>query len=261
MTEIVCDKCGKKCEKPAKEISRQKKNGKTRFFCSLSCSSASTKTTTSKIERKCLWCAKGFQSTTHKRAKKCCTKSCAVRYAQTKVDPITHKKSVQRMKSYPRIKEFVCVVCGNKFSKKVNNGVVVKKTCSEKCYSILDSKWTRENPNCGGKLGYRRFRYKGFTMDSRWEVDLAKWMDEKKIEWDRSKKKYMFWWKDENGDERKYFPDFYLPKLNIYLDPKNDFYLQRDLPKLKYVIRAHQINLVFGNLDGIKKYIDDQKKS
>lgn len=159
------------------------------------------------------------------------------------------------MKHYPMEKEFVCVVCGNKFFRKVNNGVVIRKTCSKKCYSILDSKWTRENPNCGGKLGYRRFKYRGFTMDSRWEVDLAKWMDEKYILWERNRK-YMFLWVDENGNDRKYFPDFYLPSLNVYLDPKNNFYLQRDLPKLKYVIQKYGITLLYGNLDIIQKQLE-----
>lgn len=255
MIEIICDNCGKKCEKPSKEINRQRKNGKVRFFCSLSCSSTTLKTTTSEIERKCLWCQKIFLSTTHKKSKVCCSKKCASKYAQSRVDSEIHKKSVQRMKHYPMEKEFVCVVCGNKFFRKVNNGVVIRKTCSKKCYSILDSKWTRENPNCGGKLGYRRFKYRGFTMDSRWEVDLAKWMDEKYILWERNRK-YMFLWVDENGNDRKYFPDFYLPSLNVYLDPKNNFYLQRDLPKLKYVIQKYGITLLYGNLDIIQKQLE-----
>lgn len=37
MTEITCAKCGKVTEKPAKEIKRRKKLGKTKFYCSLSC--------------------------------------------------------------------------------------------------------------------------------------------------------------------------------------------------------------------------------
>jgi hypothetical protein len=122
--------------------------------------------------------------------------------------------------------------------------------------SKLVSKRNSENPNCGGKLGYRRFKYNGFTMDSRWEVEIAKWMDSKKIKWDRSKKRYMFWWMDENNNKRKYFPDFYLPTLDVYLDPKNDYYLKRDLPKLKQVIDKYKIKLFYGQVDDIKKNID-----
>jgi|15BtaG_2_1085339.scaffolds.fasta_scaffold00006_98 hypothetical protein len=36
--EIVCDHCGQKCEKRKAEIVRQRKRGRTAFFCSLKCS-------------------------------------------------------------------------------------------------------------------------------------------------------------------------------------------------------------------------------
>ena len=55
---------------------------------------------------------------------------------------------------------------------------------------------------------------------------------------------------------RKYFPDFYLPTLDVYLDPKNDYYLKRDLPKLKQVIDKYKIKLFYGQVDDIKKNID-----
>lgn len=38
MTTITCDTCGNKTEKPLSEINRQKKNGRDKFYCSLSCS-------------------------------------------------------------------------------------------------------------------------------------------------------------------------------------------------------------------------------
>ena len=93
-------------------------------------------------------------------------------------------------------------------------------------------------------------------MDSRWEVEIAKWMDAEGIRWDRSKKRHMFRWVDGCGDERKYFPDFYLPDFDVYLDPKNDYYLQRDLPKLKYVMDAHKVKIFYGRVDAIKTEIN-----
>ena len=79
---------------------------------------------------------------------------------------------------------------------------------------------------------------------------MAKWMDAEGIKWDRSKKRHMFRWIDTNGDERKYFPDFYLPDFNIYLDPENDYYLQRNLLKLKYVMDTHKVKIFYGGVDG-----------
>jgi hypothetical protein len=146
-----------------------------------------------------------------------------------------------------------------RFSHLVRNNAEVRKTCGDKCYGKLVSQWTRNNPKCGGKLGYRRFPYRGYKMDSRWEVDLAKWMDAEGIKWDRSRKRHMFRWIDASGDERKYFPDFYLPDFNVYLDPKNDYYLQRDLPKLNYVMDTHKVKIFYGGVDGIKTSIDKMR--
>jgi len=244
-----------------KELDRQIRNGRNYFYCSRSCSQSFNHTHHEKIMSKCLWCKNDFETTTHKKARKCCSIDCAVKYAQSKSDPYIHKQSVQRQKTFPKLREFICVMCGEKFSRIVKNNVEIRKTCSEKCYSKLVSQWSRNNPKCGGKLGYRRFPYRGYKMDSRWEVALAKWMDSEGIKWDRSRKRHMLIWVDENGDERKYFPDFYLPDLNIYLDPKNDYYLQRDLPKLKYVMNAYNVKIFYGDVGSIKKDIDKIRAS
>jgi len=264
MISITCHKCFKIFERPKKEIDRHLRNGRKYFFCSLSCSTSLSQTIHGKVKSNCLFCHKKFETTTHKKAHKCCSRKCACKYAQSKVDPIRHIQSLQnsfrniktsRPKNYPKQREFVCVMCRNTFSHLMRDGVSVIKTCSKECYSKYASQWTRNNPNCGGKLGYRRFPYGGYKMDSRWEVEIAKWMDEHKIKWDRSRKRHMFKWVDNDGNERKYFPDFYLPEMNVYLDPKNDYYLERDLPKLKYVINKYRITLFYGGVDDIKNHL------
>jgi hypothetical protein len=252
---ITCHKCGKSINKSKKEYDRQIRNGRQYFYCSLSCSAIEHHTIHHNVISKCLWCNKDFDTNTKSHAKKCCSIDCARKYARSKLNADVHKKSVQRPSTFPQIKCFICIVCKNDFECEVKNDVSIKNTCSSKCYSILRSKISRENPNCGGKLGYRRFPYKGFTMDSRWEVEIAKWMDEKGIKWDRSRKRHMFQWVDNDGDTRKYFPDFYLPDLDIYLDPKNDYYLDRDMPKLKQVIDTYGITLFYGQVETIKQNI------
>ena len=93
-------------------------------------------------------------------------------------------------------------------------------------------------------------------MDSTWEVDIAKWMDDKKVKWDRSRKKYMFWWTDNNGNKRRYYPDFYLPEYNVYLDPKNKYKMENDTVKMERVIKENGINIFCGELSNIKKELD-----
>lgn len=64
-------------------------------------------------------------------------------------------------------------------------------------------------------------------LDSSWEEELARRLDFLDIEWVRPKP---IKWIDKNGIARNYFPDFYLPKFELYLDPKNDqaYRVQKD---------------------------------
>jgi antitoxin component YwqK of YwqJK toxin-antitoxin module len=122
------------------------------------------------------------------------------------------------------------------------------KTCSKKCRRTLSSKRAKNNVNCGGETNYRKFWYNGIFMDSTWELDIAKWMDLHNVEWQRSRK-IVFWWTDMTGTKRRYYPDFYLPKYDIYLDPKNKYLLQKDDYKLNQVIKENRINLIYGHKD------------
>lgn len=78
-----------------------------------------------------------------------------------------------------------------------------------------------------------------FKFDSSWEDALAIRLDELNIAWDRPKPiKYLA----EDGKERNYFPDFYLPEFDLYLDPKNLFVEKQQKYKLDVV--SKQINLI-----------------
>ncbi len=51
-------------------------------------------------------------------------------------------------------------------------------------------------------------------------------------------------WIDSTGKQRKYFPDFYLPRYDIYLDPKNPLVIKRQQEKLDAVTKI--ITLFYG---------------
>lgn len=53
-------------------------------------------------------------------------------------------------------------------------------------------------------------------MDSSWEERLAKYLDSQNIQWTRPAPIHV-----TMDKVRRYFPDFYLPKYDVYLDPKN----------------------------------------
>lgn len=70
---------------------------------------------------------------------------------------------------------------------------------------------------------HRRLRkgiveYNGIMLDSSWELALAKRLDQLGIKWTRPEP---LKWIDKSGIYHNYFPDFYLPDYDLYLDPKN----------------------------------------
>ena len=114
---------------------------------------------------------------------------------------------------------------------------------------------SRANPNCGGETNYRKFKYNDIWMDSSWEVNVAKWMDENNIKWRRDRK-INFKWTDMDGKLRRYYPDFYLEKYNVYLDPKNKYLIEKDTYKINQVQKENNIKVIFG----LQDYVIDKVK-
>jgi len=243
LIELKCSGCYCIFKKQLKEYNRQIKNGNNNFYCTSQCCGKYTSTNRikhSKIKRICVFCKTEFVSTTHRRHKKCCNKICAVKYAQKFVNTEKISNSLKLFNSGRQLKRLKCSVCDEQFPYKWN-----KKTCSIKCCNELLRIKSTQNPNCGGETNYRKFQYKNVWMDSSWEVNIAKWLDKNKIDWKRDRK-INFLWTDVNGTLRRYYPDFYLPKFNIYLDPKNKYKLKKDQFKLAQVIKENNINLISG---------------
>lgn len=86
----------------------------------------------------------------------------------------------------------------------------------------------------------------GVHFDSSWEVTIAEYLDKRKIEWFRPNYiKYV----SENGQEKRYFADFFLPKYNIYLDPKNPYGMIKDSFKINQIKK--QVTLFTGSIEYI----------
>ena len=49
---------------------------------------------------------------------------------------------------------------------------------------------------------------------------------------------------DNNNQQRRYYPDFYLPEYNIYLDPKNDYVKKLDEIKIKQVQEQNNVKII-----------------
>ena len=88
-------------------------------------------------------------------------------------------------------------------------------------------------------------------LESTWEVKMAQWLDINQIEWIRPNH---LKWIDSFGKHRKYFPDFYLPQYDIFLDPKNPYQIQLGQEKLEFF--KNRINLLYGSVEEIIKNLD-----
>lgn len=113
------------------------------------------------------------------------------------------------------------------------------------------------NPNCGGNHTSFSIVYKGIKLDSRYELEVAKSLDENNIRWERPKP---LLYKRDDGKDHRYYPDFYLPDFNIYLDPKNDFLLNHanphtglyDSEKIRRVMEANNVRIILLDKDNLQ---------
>lgn len=80
-----------------------------------------------------------------------------------------------------------------------------------------------------------------FKFDSSWEDALADRLDALCIIWDRPECVFYI---DKHGHKRSYFPDFYLPLHNLYLDPKNPFAEKIQKEKLEIVSTLINLRLI-----------------
>lgn len=71
------------------------------------------------------------------------------------------------------------------------------------------------------------------VLQSSYELRCANILDDLGIKWIRPKA-LMY-------DGRRYYPDFYLPDLDVYLDPKNDFKALQDRAKINAVIEQNSV--------------------
>lgn len=73
------------------------------------------------------------------------------------------------------------------------------------------------------------------TLQSSYELICSQVLDLMGVKWVRpGALKY---------EGRNYFPDFYLPEFDVYLDPKNDFKAKQDAEKIASVIRENNVKV------------------
>ncbi len=172
-----------------------------------------------------------------------CSKSCAS--SRVRTNAIKKKISKKLKGNIPwnagKLSKYTkeCVTCKKTFTV---DGWNKKKTCSDECM--------RQAPGRNG--GYRqnstrkiRSEYNGYWMDSGAERKFAELLDANDIKWIKNTDKF-FTYRDGSGKSRKYYPDFYLPEYDYWVEIKGLLYMNDNDP-IKLASVGNNIELQMHN--------------
>ncbi len=201
-----------------------------------------------KSPNKCLFCDENIAY--ENKTNKFCSQSCSASYNNLNRDYTNFKpgpkpgfkpKSIPAEKpKYTKIKW--CIVCNKSFSG-------YRKTCSEQCMKTAISNSTKNRKNIFNKCV---IEYNGIKLGSKYELNVAKSLDEHSVVWIKPAPLIYL---DPIGKTHRYYPDFYLPDYNIYLDPKNDFLINNinpyhgysDTDKIKWTEEYNNVKILILN--------------
>lgn len=105
--------------------------------------------------------------------------------------------------------------------------------------------------NVNGRV--KKIKYNDILLDSSWEVIVAQYLDSNNIKWIKPKNGFKYLWE---GKEHIYYPDFYLPEYDRYIEVKG---FERERDKVKYacindliIIKQEEITKITNNEYTIK---------
>ena len=112
--------------------------------------------------------------------------------------------------------------------------------------AILEHPESYSSSNVNGRV--KHYEYNGYKIDGLWELEVAKYLDSKNIKWEKPNKGFKYEW---NNNIHLYFPDFYLPEYNYYIEVKG-YQRERDLYKWRSVdnliiIKSKEISQIRNN--------------
>lgn len=130
----------------------------------------------------------------------------------------------------------------------VDHRTFLGKTHSEESKQLIREKALASQHR---RLRRNIIEYKGVLLDSTWELELAKRLDELEIKWIRPDP---IPWKDDQGVVRNYFPDFYLTEHDLYIDPKNPHAIKVQRKKIKCLLSQYKNIVIIGSLKECKEF-------
>lgn len=148
----------------------------------------------------------------------------------------------------------------NQYTKAKLEGRIIQSPLKGRSGTFLNKKHSEESKKkmreSALASSHRRLRrnlieYKGVLLDSSWELELAKRLDDLKIKWIRPNP---LPWIDEEGVTHNYFPDFYLEEYDLFLDPKNPGAIKTQSKKLKSLSTQYSNIEIIDSLEKCKQW-------
>ena len=173
-----------------------------------------------------------------------------VKCVKCKKELIVGKRSEKNLVCYeckPKIQR-ICPTCKKVFYVLHVTG---RTYCNKKCIHINEHyrqlhRESAERREFGGHTSKQSIYYKRLDntevyLHSSFEIKVATELDSYNISWIRPPP---LSWVDQNNEKRRYYPDFYLPDFNIFLDPKNDYLIRKDKEKIKRVCTQNNVKIL-----------------
>ena len=110
--------------------------------------------------------------------------------------------------------------------------------------AILNNPDSYSSTNVNGRV--KHYIFNGVKLDGLWELEVAKYLENNNIKWERPKNGFKYIW---NNSEHIYFPDFYLPEYNYYIEVKG---YQRDRDLYKWQSIEHIIIIKHKEIENIR---------
>jgi len=146
-----------------------------------------------------------------------------------------------------------CDNCNNLFVRAYSKGNSTHKNCKEECrINSIFSKRKYLNGKKKFNLYFNKWINENVLLESNWELKIAEKLDFLNIKWIRPKN---IKWYDENNKMRLYYPDFYLPDYDLYLDPKNPYCMKKDEVKMNIISKI--IKIEYGNVNKLENFLEN----
>lgn len=192
---------------------------------------------------KCIDCGATFKY--ERRHQKFCSRKCAASTNNSLRSSASRKLQGESLRKTYALKPYVstklpytkvsqCKQCNKWFAG-------TRKTCSDTCKGKFFSNLAKKNPALGGNKNNRAYGWYQSPiagrvwLESSYEYKVACVLDANNVNWIRPI--YLPY------GTKKYYADFYLIDYDIYLDPKNDYLIQKDQDKINKVIAEHNVKI------------------